>query len=129
MPKLTDLLSEEDRKKVEGWKDKSLKPEHEGDIPPELYQMALHGYYFGFRAIEAIFRGYIDAVDQRTGKPIRIPYDLETVIALNQATRKIVYRQIVDAGDIAAMANISSHDRGWAESTLKRTNEIRKGQF
>ena len=129
MPKLTDLLSEEDKKKVENWKDKSLKPEHEGDIPPELYQMALHGYYFGFRAIEAIFRGYIDSVDQRTGQPIRIPYDLETVIALNKATRKIAYRQIVDTCDIQAIASLSSHDKRWAESALQRTNDIRKGKF
>lgn len=129
MPKLSDLLSEEDRKKSEAWAEKALNPEHDTDIPPELYQMALHGFYFGFPAIEAIFRGYIDSVDQRTGKPMRIPYNLETVIALNQAARKVAYRQIVDAGDIQAMANVSSHDRNWAESALKRTNDIRKGKF
>lgn len=129
MPKLSDLLSEEDRKKSEVWAKRALNPEHDTDIPPELYQMALHGFYFGFEAIEAIFRGYIDSVDQRTGKPIRIPYNLETVIALNQAARKVAYRQIVDAGDIQAMANVSSRDRNWAESTLKRTNDIRKGKF
>lgn len=129
MPRLTDLLSEEDKAKVESWKDKSLNPEHETDIPPELYQMALHGFYFGFEAIETMFRGYIDSVDLNTGEPIKIPYDLETVIALNQAARKVAYRQIVDAGDIQAIANLSSHDKGWAESAIKRTNEIRKGKF
>lgn len=129
MPKLSELLSEEDRKKSEAWAEKALNPEHDTDIPPELYQMALHGFYFGFPAIEAIFRGYIDSVDQRTGKPIRIPYNLETVIALNQAARKVAYRQIVDAGDIQAMANVSSQNRKWAESTLQRTNDIRKGKF
>ena len=129
MPKLSELLNEEDRKKSEAWAKKALNPEHEPDIPPELYQMALHGFYFGFSAIEAIFRGYIDSVDQRTGKPIRIPYDLETVIALNQAGRKVAYRQMIDAGDIQAIANLSSHDKRWAESALKRTNEIRKGKL
>ena len=129
MPKLSELLSEEDRKKAEAWKDKALNPEYDTDIPPELYQMALHGFYFGFGAIQAIFRGYIDSVDQRTGQPIRIPYDLETVIALNQAGRKVAYRQIVDAGDIQAIANLSSHDKRWAESAIKRTNDIRKGKF
>ena len=129
MPKLSELLSEEDRQKVAKWTERATNPEHEGDIPPELYQMALHGYYFGFDAIEAIFRGYIDSVDLKTGKPTRIPYTLETVVALNQACRKVVYRQIVDAGDIQAIANLSSHDKKWAESTLKRTNDIRKGKF
>ena len=129
MPKLSELLNEADRRKAEEWKEKALNPEHDTEIPPELYQVALHGFYFGFGAIEAIFRGYIDSVDQRTGKPIRIPYDLDTVIALNQAARKVNYRQIVDAGDIQAIANLSSHDKRWAESALKRTNEIRKGKF
>ena len=129
MPRLSELLNEQDRAKSEAWKEKALNPEHETDIPPELYQMALHGFYFGFGAIEAILRGYIDSVDQRTGKPIRVPYDLETVIALNQAARKVTYRQIVDAGDIQAIANLSSHDKRWAESAIKRTNEMRKGQF
>jgi hypothetical protein len=129
MPRLSELLSEEDRKKSEAWVDKALNPKYETDIPPELYQMALHGFYFGFGAIEAIFRGYIDSVDQRTGKPIRIPYDLETVIALNQAGRKVAYRQMVDAGDLQAMANVSSNDKNWAESALKRTNDMRKGKF
>lgn len=129
MPRLSELLSESDRKKSEEWTKKALNPEHETDIPPELYQMALHGFYFGFEAIEAIFRGYIDSTDQRTGKPMRIPYDLETVIALNQAARKVAYRQIVDAGDIQAVASLSSHDKAWAESAIKRTNEMRKGNF
>lgn len=129
MPKLSELLSPEDQAKVASWKDKAVNPDHEPDIPPELYQMALHGFYFGFPAIEAIFRGYIDSVDQRTGKPIRIPYTLETVVALNQAARKVNYRQIVDAGDIQAVANLSSHDKNWAESAIKRTNDIRKGKF
>lgn len=129
MPRLSELLSEQDKEKTKAWADKALNPEHDTDIPPELYQMALHGFYFGFEAIEAIFRGYIDSVDQRTGKPIRIPYNLETVISLNQAARKVAYRQIIDAGDIQAMANVSSHDRRWAESALQRTNDLRKGKF
>lgn len=129
MPKLSELLSEEDRKKSQAWANKALNPEHDTEIPPELFQMALHGWYFGFEAIEAIFRGYIDSVDQRTGKPIRIPYDLETVVSLNQAARKVVYRQIVDIADIEAIANLSAQDKRWAESALKRTNDIRKGKF
>ena len=127
MPKFSELLSEEDRKKTEEWKKKALKPEHDTEIPPELYQMALHGVYFGFSAIEAIFRGYIDSKDANTGEPIRIPYTLETVIALNKAARKVTYRQIVDKCDIQAMASLSSKDSSWAEGARIRTNEIRKG--
>lgn len=129
MPKLSELLSEEDQQKVASWTRRATNPEHETDIPPELYQMALHGYYFGFEAIKAILRGYIESVDPKTGEPTRVPYDLETVVALNQAARKVAYRQIIDAGDIQAIANLSSHDKRWAESTLRRTNDIRKGKF
>lgn len=129
MPKLSELLNEADRSKVAEWKDKAVNPEHEPDIPPELYQMALHGYYFGFPAVEAILRGYIESSDPNTGDPIHIPYDLETVVALNQAARKVVYRQIVDMADVEAIANLSAHDKRWAESALKRTNDMRKGKL
>ena len=129
MPKLTDLLNETDQEKVRKWKNKATNPEHEPDIPPELYHMALHGYYYGFEAIKAILRGYIDSKDPTTGDPIQIPYDLETVIALNQAARKVIYRQIVDMADVEAIANLSAHDKRWAESALKRTNDIRKGKL
>lgn len=129
MPKFSELLSEKDRETVKAWGKKALKPEHDTEIPPEIYQMALHGVYFGFPAIEAIFRGYIDAKDQNTGEPIRIPYTLETVIALNKAARKVTYRQIVDECDIQAMASLSSMDRDWAEGARRRTNKIREGNI
>ncbi len=129
MPKLSDLLSEEDKAKVASWANKAKQSEYEREIPPELYQMALHGFYFGFGAIEAILRGYIESVDQRTGKPIRVPYDLETVVALNQAARKVNYRHFVDMADLNAVAGVSSRDKAWAESAIKRTNDMRKGKF
>lgn len=129
MPRLSDLLSEDDKAKVAIWTERATKPEHEPDIPPELYQMALHGFYYGFGAIEAILRGYIDSADMRTGQPIRVPYDLETVIALNQAARKVAYRQIVDAGDIQAVASASMHDRTWAKNAIERANNYRKGNI
>lgn len=129
MPKLSELISEADREKVAGWVEKATRPEHEPDIPPELFQIALHGYYYGFEAIEAIFRGYIESVDPATGEPARIPYDLETVIALNQAARKVAYRQIVDAGDIQAVASASMRDKNWAMNAIERTNNMRKGKF
>lgn len=129
MPKLSDLLSEDDKVKVASWATKAKRSDYEREIPPELYQMALHGFYFGFGAIEAILRGYIDSVDQRTGKPIRVPYDLETVVALNQAARKVNYRHFVDMADLNAMSEVSSRDKSWTESAIKRTNEMRKGKF
>ena len=129
MPKLSDLLSEDDKVKVASWTTKAKRSDYEREIPPELYQMALHGFYFGFGAIEAILRGYIDSADPRTGKPIRVPYDLETVVALNQAARKVNYRHFVDMADLNAMAEVSSRDKSWTESAIKRTNEMRKGKF
>lgn len=129
MPKLSDLLSESDKAKVSSWATKAKQSDYEREIPPELYQMALHGFYFGFGAIEAILRGYIDSADLRTGKPIRIPYDLETVVALNQAARKVNYRHFIDMADLNAVAGVSARDRTWTESAIKRTNDMRKGKF
>ena len=124
MPALKDLLSEKDQKKVESWANQARAPLHQADIPPELYQMALHGAYFGFEAVEAILRGHIIDIDE-DGKVRHIPYTFETMVGLNQAARKVRYRQIIDEGDIAVAAKLGAQgDKSFATSAVQKRNKI-----
>ena len=126
MPALKDMLNPADQKWAEERAKAAKSPTHKGDIPPELYQLALHAVYFGFEAVEAVMRGHIIDVDEN-GKISHIPYTFETMVGLNQAARKVRYRQIIDEGDIQAtsMAGITS-DKGFADAIRRKSNEIRK---
>ena len=126
MPALKDMLNPADQKWAEERAKAAKNPSHKGDIPPELYQLGLHGLYFCFEAVEAVMRGHIIDVAE-DGKVTHIPYTFETMVGLNQAARKARYRQIVDEGDIQAssMAGITA-DKSFAEAIRKKSNEIRK---
>lgn len=126
MPAFKDMLSNADQKWAENRAKEAKNPRYRGDIPPELYQLALHGVYFGFEAVKAVLRGHIIDVDEN-GKVKHIPYDFETMVGLNQAARKVRYRQIVDAGDIqaTAMAGVTA-DKDFAVAVTKKSNAIRK---
>lgn len=107
MPNLFDLLSEKDKKKVEGWTKQAMNPKYETEIPPEVYMITEAGHYWGWAAIEAIMRGYVESKDD-AGNPIRIKLTMETVVALCKAERKLRYRELIDNGDMALRANISA---------------------
>jgi len=126
MPALKDMLSPEDQKWAENRAKEAKNPRYRGDIPPELYQLALHGVYFGFEAVKAVLRGHIIDVGE-DGKVKHIPYTFETMTGVNQAARKVRYRQIVDAGDIQASASAGVlSDKDFAENIRQKTNSIRK---
>ena len=107
MANLYDLLSEEDKQKVDGWAKARMNPTHETDIPPYVYVLAEAGHYWGWQAIEAIKRGYTERVGA-DGNVERIPLTLEEVIALERAEKKIRYREIIDNGDVQLRANLSA---------------------
>ncbi len=126
MPAFKDMLSKADQKWAEDRAKEARNPRYPGDIPPELYQMAMHGVYFGFEAVKAVLRGHIIDVDEN-GKVSHIPYTFETMVGLNQAARKVRYRQIVDTGDIQASATAGiGADKSFAEAIRQKSNKIRK---
>lgn len=107
MANLYDLLSEQDKRKVDGWTKTRMNPVHETDIPPYVYVVAEAGHYWGWPAIEAIKRGYVEKTDAK-GNIEKVPLTLEEVIALERAEKKIRYREIIDQGDVMLRANLSS---------------------
>lgn len=90
MASFLEKLSKEDQDKVKLWVDRAKSPAHETDIPPELYIIAEHGFYFGFEAVKTALAGFYEAITEDGKKVIR-PYTLEMVVGLNQAVRKVRY--------------------------------------
>lgn len=107
MPNLIDLLSEQDKEKVLKWEKEKMSPKHETEIPPEIYIVAEAGHFWGWPAIEAIKRGYIESEDT-AGKRVKVPITTAEIIALCKAERKLRYRELIDNGDMQVRANISS---------------------
>lgn len=107
MPNLYDLLSEKDKRKVDGWTKARMNPVHETDIPPYVFVVAEAMHYWGWPAYEAIKRGYVTKQNAK-GDTEKVPITLEEVIALERAEKKIRYREIIDQGDVILRANLSA---------------------
>lgn len=125
MVKFSELLSEEDRKKSEQWAAERLSPKHKTEIPPEFYTIAELGYYYGWGAVEAFYRGYIEDWDEK-GNRIKLAFPLSKAMGFIKAAKKFNYRRIVDEGDIMAAANISSRDTNYAKNAVKYSNKVRQ---
>lgn len=107
MANLIDLISKEDRTKVERWKQERFSPKYETDIPPEIFTIAEMGYYFGWGAVEACLRGYYDSVDA-SGNPTRVPLTPELMVALCRGAQKVKYKKMLEEGEVEMSAHIAS---------------------
>lgn len=125
MPDLFDLLSEKDKEKVRGWAKQAKNPKYETEIPPEVYTVAEAGHYWGWSAIEAILRGYVESKDA-DGKLVKIPLTTETVVALCKAEKKLRYRELIDTGDMTLRANISAGGANPGRTFEKNIAQYRK---
>lgn len=125
MAKLYDLLSDEDKQKVDQWAEDRKRSKYAREIPPELYLAAELGYYYGWEAKVAFTRGYMIGIDD-DGKYVKLPYTFKDAVADVKAARKVKYRQIVDSGEIAAAANISSRSTEYAKGAVKFSNKVRE---
>lgn len=104
---LFDILKPEDQEKVKKWADARFKPQHDTDIPPELYTIAELGCYFGWGAVQDVLRGHIES-RTKDDKVELIPLRLEMAVGLCRAARKVRYKQIIEEGDIATAAHVAS---------------------
>ena len=125
MASLLEILSEEDRAKVNQWAEERRNPKHETDIPPEFYTIAELGYYYGWGAVESFYRGYIESKDD-LGNFIKLPFGLELAMGFIKAAQKLHYRRILDNGDIIAAANLASHSKSYAKSVIDYANKRRR---
>lgn len=124
MANLYDILSDEDKRKVDQWTEERKYSKHAREIPPELYTAAELGYYYGWEAKVAFARGYIIGIDD-DGKLIKIPYTFKEAVADVRAARKVKYRQIIDSSEITVAANISSRNDKYAEGAVRFANKVK----
>lgn len=84
-----------------------------GKVSPEMYLVAEAGYYWGWSAIEAIKRGYIEYKDE-DGNEKKSILTLEEVSALIDATNKVWYSKVIDqsAGTFSASVSAWSKNPG-----------------
>jgi hypothetical protein len=122
---LLEQLSVEDQNKVKEWAEKAKKPRYNTDIPPELFIGAKLGIYYGWEARVAYGRGYTIGIDE-DGKLVQIPYTFDMAVADVKSAEKVLYRQMVDNGDIIAGANVACRSQVNAENAIKFANQIRK---
>lgn len=119
---LLDLVSPEEREEIQALykKRKSGNTSYRGKltIPPDIFLIAEAGYYFGWGAVEAAKRGYVEGFETITkdGKMIqkrtKIPLMMEELNILVEGARKVKYSAVVDAarGTQAGVASsLSKH--------------------
>lgn len=119
MANLLDMMSDSDR-------DKSLSAferRMSGDttyrrnykISPVSFLIAEFGYYYGWGAIEAVKRGYVEGRHD-DGSFHKIPLTLEEVSEYVEAARKVWYGKVVDSsrGTQIAAGSVLSKNPGSA---------------
>jgi hypothetical protein len=106
---LLDLMPKEEREKALARAEKRLA-KRTGQIAPEMYLVAEAGYYFGWEAIVAIKRGYIEYVD-KDGTTKQSLLTLEEVSTLVDAARKVWYTKVLDQSLGNMNANISANTK------------------
>lgn len=118
MSNLLDLLSEEDRAKAQSAYEKRMAGDtsyrKEQKISPEIYLIAEFGYYYGWGAVEAAKRGYIEHFDEHTGERKKMILTLEEIAVLVEAARKVWYSKVLDTsrGSLVAVGSAMSKNPG-----------------
>jgi hypothetical protein len=106
---LLDLMPKEARERAIARAEKRLA-KRTGQISPEMYLVAEAGYYFGWEAIVAIKRGYIEYTG-KDGTAKQSILTLEEVSTLVDAARKVWYTKVLDQSLGNMNANISANTK------------------
>ena len=117
MANLLDLMKPEDRERaLESYRQRMAGQSSykHSKVSPEAYLVAELGYYFGWPAIEAFKRGYVETFDEHTGKKSKIPVTMEEISAYVDAARKVWYAKVIDTarGSQVATASVLSDKKG-----------------
>ena len=111
MPNLMDMMPEAERQKaIERGKRRLSRSEGKNfDVSPELYITAEFGYYFGWPAVLAIKRGYINV--DKGGKTVKEPFTLEEAMALLEAAKKVWYSKLIEQAHASLVAQNASQSK------------------
>lgn len=122
MINLLDLMTSEDRKQAEDAYERRMSGDNSyrrAKISPAAYMLAEVGMLFGWEAIAAAKRGYIEAFNEKDGKRRKIPLTMEELSVLADAGRKIKYSDFISQArgtQVATGSVLSKHP----DPTFKR---------
>lgn len=119
---LLEIMSESDKQKsLEAFKQRmsgNSTYRKSQKISPEVYLVAELGYYYGWGAVEAVKRGYVETFDETTQKRHKQLFTLEEACVLVEASRKVWYSKVID-GARGTQVGVSSSLSKNPKSTFK----------
>lgn len=122
MANLLDLMTEKDRNAALDAYERRMKGDNtyrKTKVSPLAYLMAELGIYFGWEAIVAAKRGYIEIFDEHTGKKKKMKISLEELGVLAEAARKVRYSEYLNQARCTQVAAGSVLSKS-PEATFKR---------
>lgn len=107
---ILDFMTPEDRQKTieRGQKRMEKTKTKSHDVSPEMYLIAEMGYYFGWDAILAVKRGYIENLNAKN-EIVKETFTLEEMNALVEAARKVWRTKLYEQSYGTAVASSSKY--------------------
>lgn len=130
---LLDLMSPEDRKQAEDAYKKRMSGDssyRRAKVSPLAYLLAELGIMFGWEAIEAAKRGYVETFDEEDGKKRKIPLPMEELSALADAGRKIKYSDLINQArgtQVATGSVLTKHPNSTFRNGMKPFQKVVEG--
>jgi len=114
MANLLDLMTPEDREAVEVAFKKRMSGDNtfrKGNVSRVAYLLAELGMLYGWEAIVAAKRGYIETFDEHTGKKQKMPLSMEELSALVDAGQKVKHSDYVNYARIVCVGTGSAFSK------------------
>lgn len=114
MANLLDLIAPEDREAVEVAFKKRMSGDNtfrKGKVSRVAYLLAELGMLYGWEAIVAAKRGYIETFDEHTGKKQKMPLSMEELSALVDAGQKVKHSDYVNYARIVCVGTGSAFSK------------------
>lgn len=114
MANLLDLMTPEDREAVEVAFKQRMSGDNtfrKGKVSRVAYLLAELGMLYGWEAIVAAKRGYIETFDEHTGKKQKMPLSMEELSALVDAGQKVKHSDYVNYARIVCVGTGSAFSK------------------
>lgn len=114
MANLLDLMTPEDREAVEVAFKKRMSGDNtfrKSKVSRVAYLLAELGMLYGWEAIVAAKRGYIETFDEHTGKKQKMPLSMEELSALVDAGQKVKHSDYVNYARIVCVGTGSAFSK------------------
>lgn len=129
MSNILDLMTPEDRQKSLDAYEKRMAGDtsyRSQKISSISFLLAEFGYYYGWEAIAAAKRGYIEGFDEKKQRRIKIPLTMEEIAEYVEGARKVWYGKVIDnarASQIGTATAFNDKDKHAFDKAIKPYRE------